>query len=376
MAQNKLMDVVDELGPQFAQRTAEYDESDTFVADHYAPLKERKIFSAMVPKDLGGGGYQHSDVCEFLRGLARYCSSTALACSMHQHLVAALVWNHNHGKPTRATLEKVAADQLVLVSTGANDWLESNGSADRVEGGYRVTAKKPFASGSPIGNVLVTSVRYEDPKEGSQVLHVPIPIDGKHVTVGTDWQAHGMRGTGSNTVSIDGAFVPEEAVALRRPAGGYHPFFNVVSTVALPLIVSVYVGVAEAAAGKARAAAKKRQNEASLPYILGEMENALTTAQLAADSMVALANDLDFSPEVDRANKMVIRKTIAVNAVRDTARKALEAAGGGGYFRKAGIERLVRDAEAGHFHPLQEKRQHLYSGRIAMGLDPYEKMVG
>src|SRR3546814_3651368 len=71
-------------------------------------------------------------------------------------------------------LEKVAADEAILVSTGANDWLESNGRMERVEGGFKVTATKPFASGAPGGDLLVTSAAYDDPREGAQVLHFPV----------------------------------------------------------------------------------------------------------------------------------------------------------------------------------------------------------
>src|SRR3546814_11877744 len=66
-------------------------------------------------------------------------STTALACAMHQHLVAAAVANDRAGRPGRKLLEKVAADEAILVSTGANDWLESNGRMERVEGGFKVT---------------------------------------------------------------------------------------------------------------------------------------------------------------------------------------------------------------------------------------------
>src|SRR5678816_2712814 len=122
-----LQAIANELGPKFASRAAEFDESDTFVRDNYLALKERGVFRAAIPEELGGGGRPHSEMCRFLQTLATYCSSTALACSMHQHLVAAQIWNHLHGRPARAMLEKVAKNGLVLVSTGANDWLESNG---------------------------------------------------------------------------------------------------------------------------------------------------------------------------------------------------------------------------------------------------------
>jgi hypothetical protein len=88
-------------------------------------------------------------MCVFLRQLAHYCPSTALALSMHQHLVAAAVYSDAHGRPGRKLLEQVAATEVVLVSTGANDWIESNGSAVRTDGGFLVSAPKPFASGSP-----------------------------------------------------------------------------------------------------------------------------------------------------------------------------------------------------------------------------------
>lgn len=65
-----------------------------------------------------------------------------------------------------------------------------------------------------------------------------------------------------------------------------------------------------------------------------------------------------------------LRKTIAAENVLATVEKALEAAGGAGFYRKAGLERLLRDAHGVQFHPLPAKRQHRFTGRIALGLDP------
>src|SRR3546814_182939 len=161
--------VLSELGPRFAAGAAAHDADDSFVTENYRALRTAKVFSAQVPTDLGGSGAGHGEICAFLRGLARHCSSTALALAMHQHLVAAAVANDRAGRPGRKLLEKVAADEAILVSTGANDWLESNGRMERVEGGFKVTATKPFASGAPGGDLLVTSAAYDDPREGAQV---------------------------------------------------------------------------------------------------------------------------------------------------------------------------------------------------------------
>jgi len=365
-----LQALVQILGPRFAEGEAERDQGDIFAADHYDVLKEHKVFSALVPADLGGSGVRHSAMCAFLRQLAHYCPSTALALSMHQHLVAAAAYNHRNGRPGKKLLERVAAGETVLISTGANDWMESNGSTDRTDGGFRVSARKPFGSGSPKGGVLVTSAAYENAEEGPQVLHFAVPFTAPGVSLADDWRTLGMRATGSQTVILDNVFVPDDAIVLRRPRGRFHPAWNVILIVAMPLIMSVYTGVAEAAAGLGREQARKRRGDPAEPYLLGELANELTIAQLATDDMVRLANDLDFAMTLEVADAVLVRKTIVAEHVLATVEKALEVAGGAGFYRRLGLERLLRDAHAAQFHPLSAKRQHRFTGRIALGLDP------
>ncbi|HLI13930.1 MAG TPA: acyl-CoA dehydrogenase family protein [Alphaproteobacteria bacterium] len=362
--------LAESIGPRFAEGAAERDQGDVFVSGHYDILKEHKVFSALVPVELGGAGARHSAMCAFLRRLAHYCPSTALALSMHQHLVAAAVYHHLNGRPGKALLERVAANETVLISTGANDWMESSGTMERAAGGYRVSARKPFGSGSPKGGVLVTSATFNDPKDGWQVLHFAVPFAAPGISLADDWRALGMRSTGSHTIVLDNVFVPDDAIALRRPRGRFHPAWNVILTVAMPLIMSVYAGVAEAAAAIGGEQAKKRSNDPAVPYLLGELANELTTVQLAIADMVRLANDFDFAMKLEVANAMLVRKTIVAEHVLSTVEKALEAAGGAGFYRPAGLERLLRDAHGAQFHPLSAKRQHRFTGRIALGLDP------
>src|SRR6266511_2407513 len=80
--------VARELGPSFAERAAAHDADDSFVAENYAELKDRGLFAAGVPGELGGGDASHADLCAVVRELARSCGSTALAFSMHTHNVA------------------------------------------------------------------------------------------------------------------------------------------------------------------------------------------------------------------------------------------------------------------------------------------------
>jgi len=221
------------------------------------------------------------------------------------------------------------ADELILVSTGASDWLSSSGEMTKVEGGYLVNAKKGFASGSLAGNIFIMSSCYKDPKEGWQVLHFPIPKSAEGVSIEKNWQAMGMRNTGSHMAVFEDVFVPEEAIGLKRPRGEYHPVWNVILTVAMPLIMSAYVGIAEAAADIVRDSAQKRTKnhklDGHLPYLFGEMENSLITAQVMHKNMVAITNDFEFTPSTNMASDILAHKTVIANAVTDTTTKAIEA---------------------------------------------------
>jgi alkylation response protein AidB-like acyl-CoA dehydrogenase len=365
--------VVRELGSDFAARAAGNDAVDSFVHDNYRELKSRGIFSAGVPLDLGGGGTSYPELCALVRELARSCGSTALALSMHTHLVAAAVWRHRQGQPVEGLLRRIAAEELVLVSTGASDWLRSSGKAEHVDGGYRVSARKVFGSGSPAGDLLITSTPYDDPADGPTVLHFPVPMNDPGVTVLDNWRVLGMRGSGSNDVLLDEVFVPESAVTLRRPRGKWHPFFNVAMTVANPLIMSAYLGVAEAARDLTLRHLQRKYQDPDVWYLVGEIENALATGQIAVQALIDLCDNYAFTADVPTANAVLIRKTIAAQSLLAAVEKALEAVGGAAYFRAIGLERLLRDVHGAQFHALQTKRQHRFSGRVALGLEPADE---
>jgi alkylation response protein AidB-like acyl-CoA dehydrogenase len=366
--QGRWIDIIHEIGPGFAAQLAENEAADTFVAKNYAVLKERKIFSALVPTELGGGGASYNEITDLLRELARYDSSTALALSMHTHQVAAQRYGWMNGRPG-TLLEKIAANEMVMGSSGAADLLTSSGKIEKVDGGFRVHARKPFASGAPAAEVLATSAPYQDPKEGWQILHFLLPLKHENVRIEQDWKAMGMRATGSNTVVIDGFFVPDASIVLRRPRGQFHPALGIAFGVAMPIIMAVYAGIAAAAADFVRAKGKGKKDEL-LHQSMGEVLNAATTARLAHDSMVASVNNFDFKPGIEHLSQIFVRKTIVARACLDACGKAMEAFGGRAYYRSVGIERLIRDAYAGLFHVLPEKKQHMFCGRLELGLDP------
>ena len=356
------------ISEEFANRAVAYDQNGEFVSDNYRDLRRGGFFSAGIPVELGGGGATYEDLSSVIREIGRNCGSTALSFAMHTHPVAANVYKHLGGDETATkTLRKIANDDLIIAGTGANDWLESSGDAQQVEGGYLVTTHKRFVSGAPGANMFVTSVTYTGP-QGPEVIHFAIPFHSKGVRIVETWNALGMRGTGSHDVVLDSVFVADDTIVTRRPAGVWHPMWNIILPTAMPLICSAYVGIAEKSAELAIDAAKHRKAE--LAPVVGDMLNSLTMAQIALGDMVRLNANHGFSPTTDIASAILTRKTIAADAVKNSVELAAELVGGPGFSRGHPIERNVRDVRAIHFHPLPSRRQQILSGRIALGFDP------
>jgi alkylation response protein AidB-like acyl-CoA dehydrogenase len=371
--QQKTLDwlsLAESLGKQFAARDTEADESDLFVADNIARLKTTGLISAGVPIELGGGGASYTDLCTVLRVLGRYCSSTALAFSMHTHQVMVPTWRwHHQNAPVDGLLKRVATEQLVLLSSGGSDWLQSSGTAIKVEGGFLITARKVFASGAPTANLLMTSAVYEDPEKGFTVLHFAVPMTAQGVAIEPTWQAMGMRGTGSHDVVLSDVFVPDAAIALRREQGKWHFIFHLISMVAIPLIYSVYVGVAEAARDRAIQLAMKRPNDEHLCYMVGGLDNELMAAKLALQHMISTA--VVSQPGFETTNQIMTGRTLVVKAVLNVADLAMEIVGGSAFYRKLGLEKLFRDVQGVRYHPLREEAQRKLSGQLALGWDMY-----
>ena len=370
---DSLMEIIAELGPKFAARAAEYDAEGTFVAENFEEMRERRLFSAAIPTEFGGGGVSHAEMCEALRELAHYDSATALSFAMHSHLLATLNFRvrNNMMPSSEPALRKIAAENLVLVSSGGSDWLEGSGELTKVEDGYRFNARKVFGSGSPAGDLLLTTGVYNDPESGPSVLHFAVNLHDEGVTVLNDWDTLGMRGTGSNSIKIEDVFIPEAGVSLSRPQGVWHKFFDVISPIAWSLVMSVYLGVAESARDIAFERATSKKDDTTIQEQVGAMGNELLIAQTAIAEIVRMAA-ADGPPNQEQSSLVYAHKTNGTNAAVGTVEKAMAVAGGQGYFRGMGLERRFRDIQAAKYHPFQEPRQHRFSGRIALGLEPIE----
>jgi alkylation response protein AidB-like acyl-CoA dehydrogenase len=354
------------LAPKLAAHAAEIDQKDRFVAENYALLKEAGLVEAGVPRELGGGGAEIAELAEMLRVLARACGSTALAFSMHTHQVAIPAWRWRHQKvaAVEPLLKRVAAERIILLSSGGSDWIGGSGKAEKDGDGYRITARKVFTSGAEAGDILMTGAIHEGEDGSRSVIHFGAPMKSSAVRIEETWRTLGMRGTASNDVVIEDLFIPAANVAFSRKAGEWHPVFETIATIAFPLIYAVYLGVAESARDIAIEVAKRKQ--ASDPSLAGRMDTELRAAQLAHRWMLdAVARN---APSAETVNEVMIGRTLVARHAIAAVDLAMELAGGASFYRATGLERRFRDIQGARFHPLQAGPQARYAGAMALGL--------
>ena len=198
------------------------------------------------------------------------------------------------------------------------------------------------------------------------MLHFFVPITAPGLRIVETWKVHGMRASGSNDIVLEDVFVPDAAIGGRRTKGRWHPLFHIISMVALPLIYSVYVGIAEAARDLAlKGVSEAARHDPLVQSAAGSLDTMLATARMAlADMLAATAGE----PGPETTVRITTGRQIAGEAAICTVEFAMEMAGGRGYFRVAGLERLFRDVQAARYHPLKTADQRLLAGRLALGV--------
>jgi alkylation response protein AidB-like acyl-CoA dehydrogenase len=353
-------------GRVLADNAARHDREGSWIDDSFQHVRDAGLLTIAVPTELGGDGATISDLAMVQRELARHCGSTGLATSMHQHVAAFTAWRYRRGLPgAEGTLKKIL-DGAVLVSTGGGDFTRPRGTATKVEGGYRVSGRKQFASQSTAGNVISTMFVFDDPERGKRVLNMAVPF-GEGVTVHDNWDTLGMRGTGSNDISIDDVFVPDERVLADRPYDTMDPPLQVICAIAFPIISAAYLGVAESAYEHAVTAAATRANDATTQRQIGLMRNRLQVAGWALEGALDVVGD-DPAPSMENvAAVMTAKREISLAGI-EVCDIAMEVAGGSAFFKGSPIERAYRDIRAAKFHPLTPEQTLLHAGRLALGV--------
>ena len=207
---------------------------------------------------------------------------------------------------------------------------------------------------------------YEDPERGMRVLNMAVPF-GAGVTVHDNWDTLGMRGTGSNDVTIDDVFVPDEKILADRPYGVVDPPLQVIASIALLDHHGVYLGVAESAAKHALLAAAAKATDPTVQRQVGLMQNRLQVARGPSTAPLAVVGD-DPAPSMETvAAIMAAKREIAHRRHRGVRPRHGDRRRRRRSSRASPIERAYRDIRGVKFHPFTPEATLLHAGRLALG---------
>jgi 3-hydroxy-9,10-secoandrosta-1,3,5(10)-triene-9,17-dione monooxygenase len=201
------------LAPALCERAAQTDNDRRLPQATIDELLDAGLFAVIRPRLFGGDELGIASLVEITAELASACGSTGWVYGV----LAGHGWLLNLF-PVEAQRE-IFADPRTLTATV----FRLGGKAERVDGGYRITDATgrfcsgiDFASWVIVGNAVQSSDGPPEPRF--------FVVKRKDIEIVDDWFTVGMRGTGSRSIRIRDAFVPEHfSVSIESLAKGQAP---------------------------------------------------------------------------------------------------------------------------------------------------------
>jgi alkylation response protein AidB-like acyl-CoA dehydrogenase len=395
-AGRRLVSLAEELARAFATRAAEHDREASYPFEAIDALKARGYFSAPIPEEIGGLGVGSvRDVLIASSRLARGDASVAIGVNMHLVTVGNLARRYQMsaaaGNERRATIFGGLLRMLVQtgsiiaagVSEPGQDLLRPSTTAERTEDGWVINGRKIFCTMSPAATIILVAVSARDPERGDQYSYAMVPANSPGVTYHDDWDALGMRASGSQSISFENVRVPEGAIRGGFPAGEAFGMMerNLTSGA---FHASASLGIAEAAHDLvvAGAAARRKNGRESATNTILASHNAIDLAAMRAifdragriiDQYYRAHPADEGTPDEMAAAFAEIQsaKAFINEASVRVVDRALTLSGGAGFMNKHPLSRAYRDVRAGAFmHPLGANRAYEFIGQVALGLEP------
>jgi alkylation response protein AidB-like acyl-CoA dehydrogenase len=386
----RLVAIAEELSEQLAARAAEHDRDGTYPFEAIAALKAAGYFAAPVPVELGGlGVWSAHDLVVASSRLARGDPSVAIGVNMHlvavlnmerRRQVALAAGAERRARGFAASLERIARDGVVLaaaISERGQDLTRPGTRATRTESGWRIDGRKTFCTMSPAATDLYVAVTYADGEGTERYAYAMVPTDAPGVVIDDDWDALGMRASGSNSVSLEGVQLPEFGVRGGFRTGDPLPYMER-NLVAGLFHAAASLGIAESAdqiarrgvAGRINGDARPRMQVADNAVDLAASRGVLSRAAALIDEHRAANPASDGSAE--ELNRLFAEAQAAKAFVNEAAARivdrALALSGGAGYVNGSALARAYRDVKAGSFmHPLGANRAYDYLAHVALG---------
>ena len=371
-----------EIRPILERNADETDSLRRLADENVQALKDTGLCRMMVPARFGGYQTSIRTYVDVLAELGRGCGSTAWVASLINVCawLAALF-------PERAQADVWASHQDAWIAGS----LAPNGTAVPVDGGWRVTGRWPWASGSLHAQWGACGIHMKN--EHGEMANFGLSLmPMRDLTIEDTWFMVGMKGTGSNTIVANEVFVPEHRF-LPYPhafAGNYRTEFTdeVVYRVALvPVTVLILapsqLGVARAALDHAIAKAPTRgithttfatQAESSgFQMLIAEAAMKIDTATLHAQRA---ADDLDRAAAENRLMDLPGRARVRIDTAlaakysREAVELLVAAHGTSSLADSNRMQRLWRDVHTASHHAITEWQVNLeVYGKALLGVE-------
>jgi 3-hydroxy-9,10-secoandrosta-1,3,5(10)-triene-9,17-dione monooxygenase len=389
MADTVLAGVTDLL-PAFRQRAQEAEDRRVLPAESVKALAETGFFRLLQPASAGGLEADPLTFFTAVRLIASACGSTGWVASVigvHPWQLALF--------PPQAQQDVWGADPATRMSSS----YAPTGRARKTEGGYRLDGRWSFSSGCDYATwVLLGGIVVNDEGQPTDFCTFLLPISD--YVIDDVWDTVGLRGTGSNDVVVDGAFVPEHralsftdvtkcvcpgqelntGALYRVPFGSI--FTYAITAPVIGMATGAYAAHVEYQRGRVRAA-YAGQKAAEDPF--GQVRIAEAAGLLDAAWWALERNMTELMAHARAGEKIPLPLRLRVRRDQVTGTgQAIRAVdllfeNSGGRVLKTGtpIQRFWRDAHAGRLHAINDPERALsLFGRGEFGHDlPPDAMV-
>jgi len=385
-----LVATAEQLSQELAARAAEHDRDRSYPFEAIDALKTAGYFAAPIPIEIGGLGVSSAhDLVVASSRLARGDASVAIGVNMHlvavhnmerRRQVAVAIGAERRARAFASSLQQIAHDGVVLaaaISERGQDLTRPSTVATRTESGWRIDGRKLFCTMSPAATDLYVAVGYADNEGIERYAYAMVPTNSPGVVVHDDWDALGMRASGSNSITLEGVALPESGVRGGFRAGDPLPYME------RNLLAGLFhgaasLGIAESADATARRGIAGRINGDARPR-MQVADNAVDLA--AARGVLSRAASLIDQHRADNPTSdgtteelgaLFAEAQAAKAFVNDAAARivdrALALSGGAGYLNGSPLARAYRDVKAGSFmHPLGANRAYEHLAHVALG---------
>jgi alkylation response protein AidB-like acyl-CoA dehydrogenase len=376
----RLLATLRELAPGFAARAQEIEQGRRVPSDIVATLKKLGLFRSLLPHSLGGLELTAPDAVRMLEILAAADSSVGWVTMIG---VTSQIFAT---RAPLATLERIYRGDPDTLIVGVGTPV---GQAEKIEGGYRVSGRWPFASGCQNAQwiaghcVIVKDGQPVMTEMGPQTLFVFLPADRWRIE--ETWQASGLTGTGSHHVALDNVEVADADLfalfggksAVSGPLEGSVMAFNA------SFHAAVAVGIAAGAIADLVTLARsgRRQlfatadlkDSAVFQHEVGRLEaelraaRALTRVQVETQWRRALAGELNETTDFAEG----LQGSAWVHAACTNVVAGCYTLGGAGAIMNASpLQRRLRDIHAARQHAFAHERFYAAAGRAILGYPP------